>query len=255
MKKETASGRGKVIVGGLAAFCTIVSLAMSIPAKADVSVSSAGSPEEIVEAQQPATGTLAGHEYVDLGLSVKWATCNLGAYSPEEYGKYYAWGETTTTTDYSKSSCATWNRDISDIAGNPQYDAARANWGGSWRLPTEDEMRELVEKCTWTWTTRGGYNGYKVTGPNGNSIFLPAAGFRAESSLYVESKAGHYWCSIPYEGSDTQFGELISMALSDYSTSDESDTQNACCLHFNKDYPLVGCRFRYCGYSVRPVSE
>lgn len=111
-----------------------------------------------------------GHEYVDLGLSVKWATCNVGANKPEDYGNYYEFR---------------------------QYD--RANWGGSWRLPTKAELEELKNKCTWEWTKHNGVKGYKVTGPNGNSIFLLAAGYRDGSSLgYVGSK-GFYWSSTPYD--------------------------------------------------------
>ena len=117
-----------------------------------------------------------GHEYVDLGLSVKWATCNVGASQPHEYGDYYAWGETTTKNNYTEDNSKTYGKNIGDISGNPNYDAAAANWGSRWRMPTYTEMKELDDKCTWTWTTENEVNGFKVTGPNGNSIFLPAAG-------------------------------------------------------------------------------
>ena len=144
-----------------------------------------------------------GHEYVDLGLSVKWATCNVGASSPEDYGNYYAWGEITTKTNYSLDNCKTSGKQMSNISGNAQYDAARANWGGSWRMPTKSEMQELIDKCTWTWTTQNGVNGYKVTSKtNGNYIFLPAAGYRYGSSLYNAGSYGYYWSSTPYEDDD-----------------------------------------------------
>ncbi|MDE7410327.1 MAG: hypothetical protein K2N09_09955 [Muribaculaceae bacterium] len=115
---------------------------------------------------------LNGHEYVDLGLpsGLKWATCNVGASSPSDYGYYFAWGETNTKYDYSSSNCRTWERTFGDIGGNVQYDAARANWGGSWRLPTRGECEELVNCCTWAFITMGNHNGYKVIGPNGNYI-------------------------------------------------------------------------------------
>lgn len=127
-----------------------------------------------------------GHAYVDLGLSVKWATCNVGASSPEEYGNYYAWGETTTKSSYTEDNSKTDGVSMSSsIAGDASYDAARANWGGTWRLPTASESQELIDNCTWTWTTQGGKNGYKVTSEkNGNSIFLPAAGCRYSMTLY-----------------------------------------------------------------------
>ena len=140
-----------------------------------------------------------GHEYVDLGLSVKWATCNVGASKPEEYGYYFAWGETSTKEEYTEENSLTYGKKMSDIAGNAQYDAARANWGGNWRLPTKAERNELTDKCTWKWTTQNGVKGYKVTGPNGNSIFLPAAGYRNGSSLYRAGSYGNYWSSTPYE--------------------------------------------------------
>ena len=119
-----------------------------------------------------------GHEYVDLGLPsrTKWATCNVGASQPHEYGNYYAWGEITTKNNYTEDNSKTYGKNIGDISGNPNYDAAAANWGSRWRMPTYTEMKELDDKCTWTWTSENEVNGFKVTGPNGNSIFLPAAG-------------------------------------------------------------------------------
>lgn len=133
----------------------------------------------------PTDGT---HEYVDLGLSVKWATCNVGASFPEDYGDYYAWGETETKDMYN------WNTLLDRPNGDgsftkyyhnggktqldPEDDAAHVNWGGTWRMPTKDEFYELYENCIWTWTSQNGVNGCKVIGPNGNSIFLPAAGYR-----------------------------------------------------------------------------
>ena len=114
----------------------------------------------------PTWGYKNNHAWIDLGLpsGTKWATCNVGASQPHGYGNYYAWGETATKTNYSESNSKTYGKNISDISGNSDYDAARANWGGSWRMPTEREMEELVNKCTWTWTTLSGVKGYKVTG-------------------------------------------------------------------------------------------
>lgn len=112
------------------------------------------------------------HECVDLGLSVKWATCNVGASSPGEYGDLFTFGE---------------------IAGGE----AMANWGGDWRMPNESEIRELTDNCTWTWTTQDGHNGYKVTGPSGESIFLPAAGADRYDGYESEGRgqSGSYWSS------------------------------------------------------------
>ena len=164
------------------------------------------------------TGTENGHEYVDLGLSVKWATCNVGASKPEDYGDHFAWGETTTKSVYGWStynwcngtSSTLTKYNTSNIYGTVDQktklelsdDAARVNWGGKWRMPTYDEFLELREKCTWKWTTQNGVKGYMITN-NGNSIFLPAAGYRYESSLINAGSLGYYWSSsletgIPY---------------------------------------------------------
>jgi len=157
-----------------------------------------------------------GHAYVDLGLpsGLLWATMNVGAAKPEDYGDYFAWGETTTKSTYSWSTYK-WckgsyydtltkyntsssygtvdNKTVLDLSD----DAARANWGGSWRMPTHAEWTELRGNCTWTWTTQNGVNGRKVTSKsNGNSIFLPAAGYhRNDTSLLNAGTDGRYWSS------------------------------------------------------------
>ena len=154
------------------------------------------------------------HEWVDLGLpsGTKWATCNVGATKPEEYGDYYAWGETEPKTTYDWSTYKWCNGDYDTqtkyctdssygtVVDNKTVleladDAARANWGGAWRMPTDAEWTELRENCTWTWTTKNGVNGYEVkSNINGNSIFLPAAGFRGGDDLY-DAGYGDYWSS------------------------------------------------------------
>ena len=181
-------------------------------------------------------GKHEGHGYVDLGLSVKWATCNVGASKPEDYGNYYAWGETTTKSTYTEGTSKTDGKSMGDIAGNSSYDAARANWGGTWRMPTDAEMQELIDKCTWTWTTQNGVNGYNVKGPNGNSIFLPAAGYRFRSSLDYAGSSGCYWSSIPTSTFDIFDDCAYYLNISSYGP-DMSDFK------------------RYFGRSVRPVVE
>ena len=178
-------------------------------------------------------GTIKGHGYVDLGLSVKWATCNIGADSPEEYGSYYAFGETETKTNFSFQNSVTYDMSMTDFSMDAEYDAATANWGGTWRLPTADEIDELIDKCTWTWTTLNGVRGYEVTGTNGNSIFLPAAGSRFSSSLNNAGSNGHYWSSSP----------------------GTSDTGDAFGLLFLSGYVFRSLYNRDGGMSVRPVSD
>ena len=145
------------------------------------------------------TINIGGHYAVDLGLSVKWATCNVGATKPEDYGDYYAWGETTTKTSYTYVNSKTMEKSMGDIGGDSRYDAATANWGSGWRLPTESEFLELIDNCTWTWTTRNGVNGYEVKSKkNGNSIFLPAAGSGDGDTPYGQGSYGRYWSSTPF---------------------------------------------------------
>ena len=114
------------------------------------------------------------------------------------HGDYYAWGETKTKSRYDEDNCETWEKQIGDIKGTSR-DVAHVKWGGTWRLPTKAECDELLDKCTWTWTTQGGHAGYKVTGKNGKSIFLPAAGWRDGTSLYDTGSDDNHWSSTPYE--------------------------------------------------------
>lgn len=185
-------------------------------------------------------------EAVDLGLSVKWANVNVGATKPEEYGGYFAWGETSPKTDYSWGTYKYCNGSYSTInkyCTDSQYgtiddktileltdDAAHVNWGGRWRMPTEAEQDELVNECTWTWTTQNGVNGCKVTGKNGNSIFLPAVGYRKGIEL---EHVGSY---VDYWSSSLRLGKPSSAHFMRYLSYEFSGTCN-----------------RYLGHTVRPV--
>ena len=172
--------------------------------------------EESAPPAKPLTGTINGYVWVDLGLSVKWATKNVGASSPSDYGGYFAWGETETKKRYDWSNCfdclddkgRSWGTYKIDgktsISPTGGHDTARENWGGSWRMPTDAEFEELCKKCVWTWTSQGGHKGYKVTGPNGKSIFLPAAGWRDGTDSGSVGERGYYWSgtlSSSYSGS------------------------------------------------------
>ena len=129
-----------------------------------------------------------GYEYVDLGLSVMWATTNIGAARPESYGNYYAWGETETKSEYRND-----NHYIgagSDLLDSS--DAAHVNWGGNWRIPTKAEFEELRDRCSWDYMKISGTPGFNVTGPNGNSIFLPYAGNKQYDQSDKVGEAGYY---------------------------------------------------------------
>ncbi|MBR4849135.1 MAG: toll/interleukin-1 receptor domain-containing protein [Bacteroidaceae bacterium] len=192
-----------------------------------------------------------GHEYVDLGLpsGLKWATCNVGANSPEEYGGYYAWGETEEKSNYNWSTYKWCNGSENSMTKyctdsdngtvdnktvlDPEDDVAHVKWGGSWRMPTRAEQDELRNECTWSLTVQNGVNGYRVTGPNGNSIFLPAAGFRYSTSVLSEGSSGFYWLS----------------SLDSYGSYCAYD------LRFHDDNNDWMSSFRCYGQSVRPVCD
>lgn len=180
--------------------------------------------------------------YVDLGLSVKWATCNLGADAPEEFGDYYAWGETKPKDVYANDNyrfkCEKGQKGVSyskysEIDGvislEPHDDAAVAALGYPWRMPTVDEMAELLFDCEWEWTTLNGVKGNKVTGPNGNWIFLPAAGFRTDTFNDFES------------------------ATYLTSTLEASYLYRSFTLGFWDEHTHITTQERGFGYSIRPV--
>ena len=151
-----------------------------------------------------ATGATYSTVYVDLGLpsGTLWARCNLGANTPEEYGDYYAWGETNrnkanyTWDTYkwgTEDALQKYNTTDGKIILDSEDDAATALLGADWRMPTQKEMQEIIDKCTWTWTTQNNVKGYVVKGPNNNSIFLPAAGLKVEAKIMYTTERGYYW--------------------------------------------------------------
>lgn len=146
-------------------------------------------------------------EYVDLGLpsGLLWATCNVGADSHEDYGDYFSWAETETKTDYSwvsytygtESNLTKYNATDGKTTLEPTDDAAAVNWGNGWRMPTEAEWQELIDNTTHTWTTQGEVAGLLFTAGNGNSLFLPAAGYRYGSGGDYDAvgRQCRYWTS------------------------------------------------------------
>ncbi len=208
-------------------------------------------------------GRIRRHRYVDMGLSVKWATCNVGADKPEDLGNYYAWGETETKSEYLLSNYRFSKWFISDETNDstmlltkycnnagygydglvdnktvldPEDDVAHVKWGGDWRIPTIEEWNELKENCTWTWGNMNGVYGFYVTsnmpGYTDHSIFLPAAGLSAHKVTGVSF-------SIDY----------VSSSLNPYSNQFECYSAS-----FTKTrFVPYGCVFRYLGLSVRPV--
>lgn len=177
------------------------------------------------------------HEAVDLGLSVRWATCNIGAESPENYGGYYAWGEVGTKSPYTENGYQYYNNgsfsDIGSEISATKYDVARMVWGGVWRMPALKEFDELCHRCTFQSAVVKGVKGYKVTGPNGNSIFLPTAGYCGGEGVSEAGEFGYYWASTLYPYSN----------------------DCAYCLSFGEYSEGWQFNPRYEGLSVRPVIE
>ncbi len=203
----------------------------------------------------PVQGKINGHDWVDLGLSVKWATCNIGASSPSDYGDYFAWGETQTKDYFSWAnykyhiSGDSWENlvlnkyvtkeefgDVDNMCDLEKADdAAIVNWGGSWRMPTKSEIDELRNGCDWEWSSQFGIKGYKVTSKtNGNSIFLPAAGCMNYSTVDGEGMWGYYWAS----------------------SINPSYPNLAYDLGFYSQMPIWNNDYNRCtGYSIRPVTD
>ena len=166
------------------------------------------------------------HEYVDLGLpsGTLWATMNIGANAPEEFGDYFAWGETEPKDDYSWTTykwCEGTSESMTkyccvDFSGtvdgkselDPEDDAAYVNWGEDWRMPTYEQVMELLNNCTWTMTTVNGVSGRLVTGPNGNTMFMPIPGFRIHEELKDPSWA-YYWTREIYQYNSDSAYNLI----------------------------------------------
>ena len=191
-----------------------------------------------------------GHEMVDLGLSVKWATCNIGAEMPEQGGDFFAWGECYPKQEYNWFTyqwCYGTGNSLSKYNSNPEYgtvdrkntlepadDAASQRWGGKWRMPTSDNLKEILnrENCTWEFTTRKGMAGYTVTSKkNGKSIFLPAAGYAYENNVFSVGKLGIYSASSV---STERYDKAWTLEL----TPEEADW---------------GTQYRYYGFTIRPV--
>lgn len=202
--------------------------------------------ESSVSRYASTTGNENGHKWVDLGLSVCWATTNVGANSEGGYGNYYAYGETVSKKNYKEQNYKHSKGDFftkycSDSSyGNvdnktslePIDDVAAVKWGGKWRIPTKEECEELCNRCTWKSVVRNGHKGCLVTGPNGNSIFLPAAGIRSDYGVHEVGITGLYRSSTTKDS-----GESASDILFFYTTSS----------HF------VSLYARFAGHSVRPV--
>ncbi|MBR5983658.1 MAG: zinc-ribbon domain-containing protein [Bacteroidales bacterium] len=198
------------------------------------------------------------HEYVDLGLpsGTKWATCNVGANAPEEYGDYFAWGETSPKETYDQNSYKYCNGHMSETLTKycnypgcgyngftdnlttleASDDAATVSWGKDWRIPTNEEMTELIDNCSYKWTEQNGIKGLVAIGPNGNSIFFPATGYRYGNDCYGNGDVGEYWTS-----------SIISMAS--YSAYTHRVYPNG----FDMDEGYIDDDSRECGRTIRPV--
>ncbi|MCQ2605871.1 MAG: hypothetical protein MJ204_04935 [Bacteroidales bacterium] len=201
--------------------------------------------EETLDYEVTEYGKLYTTGMVDLGLSVKWAACNIGATSPDSYGDYYAWGETETKDSYDLDNSTTYDKKLSELrsagiidANNnltANYDVATQKLGAGYRMPTTDEMQELVQNCTWVLSTCKGVSGYYVEGKNGNCIFLPEAGWFSATFGVEVGTYGNYWCS----------------------TADNTNPKEdaASLVLLSNGYFFISRYDRYVGYSVRAVQD
>ncbi len=193
------------------------------------------------------------YEFVDLGLpsGVKWASYNVGATAAHEWGNYYSWGEITDKEEYSISNCTSYQKDLGDVSGNPEYDVATAEWGEGWRTPRLEDMYELVTQCDWIWAQVDGVQGINVVSrENGNHIFLPASGFKnsaASAASGNEASAaldrgisGYYWTTTPY---------------SEEIEGGSNTNKRACFLVFESSGYMTDQGLRYNGFSIRPVRD
>lgn len=178
----------------------------------------------------------------DDGKPLYWSDVNLGASHPWEYGNYYAWGEIYTKDYYIEDNCLYYRSDIGNIFGNPLYDAATANWGGNWRMPSKNEFEKLIDSCTWEITTIEGTIGYKVTGINGKSIFLPAAGL-ISSIPQFQGVVTDYWSGESYR--------FVNNLMSSFALTMITDTVN---YHYD-EYIFMVSGTRESGCPIRPVSS
>lgn len=170
---------------------------------------------------------------IDLGLSVKWSSCNLGAAVPSDYGNYYAWGETKPKSTFTEENYNGKHSKLQKDISRTEFDPVYKDLGGNWRMPTENEFKELINQCTWTWTVLEGHRGYKVTGKNGNSIFLPAVGHGARSIESVE-RLGGYWCGTQEEKKKGMYPQVL-------------------VIHTDKRY--ISTSYHYEGLAIRPVTK
>ena len=184
--------------------------------------------------------------FVDLGLSVKWAAMNVGASAPEEYGDYFAWGETEKKSSFSKGNYVHFDlqqlayKDIGKDISGTEYDAATANWGEEWRMPTMAEIQELVDYCEWAQARLNRVGGNRITGPNGNSIFIPNSGYWQNSSKYFDD-----------DYPEGNFGLFWSATLG------PDKNEEAYIMNCESGHGIIAYRYwyRHFGLPVRPVKD
>lgn len=199
----------------------------------------------VVKISEP-DGHLNGHGYVDLGLpsKTKWATCNVGANFPEDYGYYLAWGETEPKNNYVYNETPLCDVAIDDISNNENYDVARIKWGDGWSIPTKYQWDELIRCCKIRVTKKNGIKGVLLVGRNEKSVFFPSSGIKKDTFLHFEGSEGGYWSSnadYTYRGKNGYPPDAYSTFYLTWSTDECGITP----------YPA----WRGEGYNIRPVTK
>ena len=195
----------------------------------------------VIDIMERTTLEKSGLKAIDLGLRTKWADKNVGATTPEDCGDYYALGEIMKKKEYTWDTYEHCDKssgrcdDLGSCISQTDYDVAHTNLDVKWQMPTRDQIEELLDNCTSEWTTLNGVSGIKLTGPNGNSIFLPAAGYNYDFDIHYLGAHGYYWSGTL----DTDEKNGVSA--------------DACSLEFYNGYMAATSHSRYLGFSIRPV--
>lgn len=189
-------GFGRVLIGVLFILFPVLVIAQASGGQIRRQIERTSPRRNVVKISEP-DGFVNGHGYVDLGLpsKTKWATCNIGANSPEDYGYYLAWGEIEQKNEYKWKETPLCGVAIDDISNSENYDVAKIKWGNGWSIPTKYQWDELIRCCKIKVTKKNGVNGIMFVGRNGKSVFFPSGGRKLDTLLQFEGDDGYYWSS------------------------------------------------------------
>ena len=239
-------GFGRVLIGLLLILLPVLVMAQASGGQIRRQTEKTSPRRNVVKISEP-DGHLNGHGYVDLGLpsKTKWATCNVGANSPEDYGYYLAWGEVEQKNEYNYKETPLCGVAIDDISNNENYDAAKIKWGDGWSIPTKYQWDELIRFCKIRVTKKNGVNGVLLVGRNGKSVFFPSGG-NGKNGTFVDfvGSEGGYWSS----NADYTYRGKIGYPPDAYSTFYLTWSTDECGITPHPEW-------RGHGFNIRPVTK